>query len=59
MLRLSTLTNTVEKVYEDPDDPSLDNNYEDPERMDIYRTMSNVPLVKQQYGSSKKCHCAD
>ena len=45
--KFSSLTDTGETVYENPDHQRLGNNYEDPEEMDIYRTMSNVPLIER------------
>ena len=64
--KVSSLTDTGETVYEDPDRQRSDNNYEDPEKMDIYRTMSNVPLIERGHRTlldtnvtvyTKKYHC--
>ena len=34
-------------MYENPDHQRLENDYEDPDKVDIYRTMSNVPLIER------------
>ena len=49
--KVSSLTDKKETVYENPDHQRVDNNYVDPEKMYIYRTMSNVPLTERGHGT--------
>ncbi len=49
--RYPSLTETGETVYEDPDHHRLEDIYEDPERIDIYRTMSSVSGIQRGQGT--------
>ncbi len=50
-MQYPSVTETGETVYEDPDHHKLEDIYEDPERIDIYRTMSSVSGIQRGQGT--------